>query len=179
MKMNEQITETYIKDLIDKLPVGITSVERIILCQDGTVQTLLSVLFGMPVKVEVLSQKELPGIGILRWTKLVAQFEPSGQEIVVCLAESIIPFKNPEAFITAINEQKMGIGQILKATGLNQGRHVFGIYADENVIARNYRIFGDVEIIITETFPREAIKKADSMMVKNYDIAGVGKTVGG
>lgn len=177
MPLSEKTTDLNIQQLIDKLPAGITSVERVILCSDGTVQTLLSVLFGVYVKVEVLSQKELPGIGILRWTKLVAQFDKDN-EIVACLAESIIPFKNPDVFITDLNEQKMGIGQILKSRGFKQERQVFGIYADDNVIARNYRIFGDVEIIITETFPREAIKKADRMIEKNYDIVGIGKTFG-
>lgn len=164
-KISEQPTETNIQQLIDKLPKEINPLERVILCHDGTVQTLLSVLFGVPVRVEVLSQQTLDGIGILRWTKLVAVYcgDPSipGQEVTACLAESVIPFKNnPEGFLTAIREQNMGIGQILKATGLKQERHVFGLYADENVIARNYHISGDVEIIITETFPREAINKA-------------------
>jgi len=168
--ISEQPTEKNIQQLIDKLPKDINPLERVILCHDGTVQTLLSVLFGVPVKVEVLSQQELPDIGILRWTKLVAVYPLTdmifpGNEVTACLAESIIPFKNnPEGFLTAIREQSMGIGQILKATGLKQERHVFGLYADENVIARNYHISGDVEMIITETFPREAIKKAGKIV---------------
>ncbi len=180
MQISEQPTEINIQQLIDKLPTGINPLERIILCHDGTVQTLLSILFGVPVKVEVLSQQTVGDIGILRWTKLVAVYpaksaklpdvhiDPSGsdmvhppREVTACLAESIIPFRNnPEGFMTAITEQKMGIGQILKATALNQERHVFGLYADENVIARNYCISGDVNIIITETFPRGALRKA-------------------
>ena len=184
MQISEQPTENNIQQLIDKLPTGINPLERVILCHDGTVQSLLSVLFGVPVKVEVLSQQTVDDIGILRWTKLVAVYparsaklpdihiDPSGSDIVIpshevtaCLAESVIPFKNnPEGFLTAIREQSMGIGQILKATGLKQERHVFGLYADENVIARNYHISGDVEMIITETFPREAIKKAGKIV---------------
>lgn len=164
----EEPTQDNIQQLIDKLPYGINPIERLILCNDGTVQTLLSVLFGVPVKVEILSQQQIGDIGILRWIKLVAVYTTKSalspapeEEIVACLAESVIPLKNnPEGFLTAIREQKMGIGQILKATGLKQERQVFGLYADENVIARNYRISGDVEMIITETFPREAIKKA-------------------
>ena len=160
--ISEQPTEENIQQLIDEIPTRptINALERIILCHDGTVQTLLSVLFGVPAKVVVLSQQTLPDIGILRWTKLVVQYQASDQEIVACLAESFIPFKNnPEGFITAIQEKKMGVGQILKATGLKQERHVFGLYVDENVIARNYCIKGDVDIIITETFPREAIRR--------------------
>lgn len=186
MGISEQPTEENIQQLIDKLPKDINPLERVILCHDGTVQTLLSVLFGVPVRVEVLSQQTLDGIGILRWTKLVAVYpdrelrmndihgapsEPPvtvgipSIEITACLAESVIPFKNnPEGFLTAIREQVMGIGQILKATGLKQERQVFGLYADENVIARNYRISGDVEMIITETFPREAIRKAGGIV---------------
>ncbi len=181
MKISEEPTQDNIQQLIDKLPAGINPLERIILCHDGTVQTLLSVLFGVPVKVEILSQQFFPGMAIiLRWTKLVVVYPPSsaklpdihgapsetditfpGYEVTACLAESIIPIEgNPEGFLTAIKEKNMGIGQILKATGLKHERQVFGLYADENVIARNYRILGDVDIIITETFPREAIKKA-------------------
>jgi len=182
--ISEQPTEKNIQQLIDILPAHINPLERVILCHDGTVQTLLSVLFGVPVKVEVLSQQELPDIGILRWTKLVAVYPPTSaklpdlhgspsetdmifpwNDVTACLAESIIPFKNnPEGFLTAIREQSMGIGQIIKSTGLKQQRHVFGLYADENVIARNYRISGDVELIITETFPRDAINKAGKII---------------
>lgn len=179
MKIEEQPTENKIKELIDKLPSGINPIERIILCHDGTVQKLLSVLFGVQVKVEILSQYEIKDLGIIRWIKLVAVC-PEKDHIVTCLAESLIPFKNntPE-FIAAIQEKRLGIGQILKLASLKQDRHVFGLYADDNVIARNYRISGDVEIIITETFPREAIKKASMMIEKNYDTIDVGKTVAG
>jgi chorismate-pyruvate lyase len=168
--ISEQPTEKNIQQLIDKLPKEINPLERVILCHDGTVQTLLSVLFGVQVKVEVLSQQELPDIGILRWTKLVAVYPLTdmifpGTEVTACLAESIIPYKNnPERFLNAIRERSMGIGQIIKSTGLKQERHVFGLYSDENVIARNYRITGDVELIITETFPRDAINKAGKII---------------
>ncbi len=160
MTVAEQPTKDNIQQLINKLPIGLSSIERVILCHDGTVQTLLSVLFGVPVEVVVLSQQTLPDIGILRWIKLVTAPSGSNKEIIACLAESLIPFKNnPEGFITGIKECNMGIGQLLKSLGLKQERQVFGLYVDDNVIARNYRISGDVDIIITETFPRKAIEQ--------------------
>lgn len=163
MNIHEEPTQDNIKELLNSLPPNLTPVERVLLCQDGTNQTLLSILFQVPVKVHVLSQIELiPYQVIIRWIKLVAEYSDENK-VTVCLAESVIPIKaNCEGFLTAIKEQHKGIGQILSATCTSYERRIFGLYADENIVARNYRITGEgVDVVITETFSREALKKAD------------------
>lgn len=158
MQVPEEPTELNIKQLLAALPKGLSPLERLILCNYGTVQTLLSVVYCLPVKIKVLSQYEFNEI-IVRWTRLY--IEPSGDpgqpepSTTVCLAESIIPINdNTVGFITAIREQIMGIGQIIKATSLKTERCIQGMFADELTIARNYSIRGDVNVLITESFPR-------------------------
>ncbi len=161
----EEVTQDNIKKLLDKLPNNLTPVERMLLCHDGTNQTLLSILFQVPVKVEILSQYELvPYCVIVRWVKLIAEYSDINQA-TVCLAESVFPMKaNNPGFLTAIREQKLGIGQILSATHIIYERRIFGLYADENVVARNYEIVGEgVSVVITETFPRNALEQAGKM----------------
>ena len=163
----EEPTQDNIQQLLNSLPPNLTPVERVLLCQDGTSQTLLSILFKVPVKVQVLSQHELiPYQVIIRWIKLVAEYSEDNR-VTVCLAESVIPVKgNNPGFLTAIKEQQKGIGQILSSTCTYYERHIFGLYTDENIVARNYQITGeDVEVVITETFSREALKKAEGMVI--------------
>lgn len=166
MNIHEEPTQDHIMVLLNSLPPNLTPVERVLLCHDGTSQTLLSILFQIPVKVQVLSQQELiPYQVIIRWIKLVAEYSEDNR-VTVCLAESIIPMKaNNQSFLTAIKEQNMGIGQILSSTHTTYERRIFGIYADENIVARNYQIVGEgVDVVITETFSREALKKAGEMV---------------
>lgn len=154
MMIAEEPTEENIKQLIDSIPPDITALERLLLCNYGTVQTLLSVMHKTPVKVQVLSQMDLGDV-IIRWARLMTN------EITVCLAESIIPKNsNPPGFLTAVEERKFGIGQIIKTCGLRTERVIIGLYRDENIIARNYKICGDVSVLITETFSRVAIWQA-------------------
>jgi chorismate-pyruvate lyase len=166
MTIPEESTQDNIQQLLNSLPPNLTPVERVLLCHDGTNQTLLSILFDTPVKVQVLSQLELiPYQVIIRWIKLVAEYSDENK-VTVCLAESVIPMKaNSPGFLNAIKEQNMGIGQILSATGINYERRIFGLYADENIVARNYQITGEgVDLVITETFSRKALKKAGGMV---------------
>ena len=154
MTILELPTEENLTALITKLPEGITALERILLSSFGTVQTLLSVIFRTPVRVEVLSQCERYGV-IIRWVKLLAG------ENVVCLAESVIPLmENTPGFIDAIRDAQLGIGQAIARLSLESQRELLGFYVDENMVARNYRISGDVEVIITETFPRKTLLEA-------------------
>lgn len=165
MKIPEEVSQDGIQHLLDKLPLNLTPIERVLLCNDGTNQTLLSVLFQMPIKVEVLSQPDFaPYKVIIRWTKLVAEYSDDNKA-TVCLAESVIPLEsNSEWLITAIGQKQLGIGQILKEMNKSYERRIIGLYADENVVARNYRIIGEgIDFVITETFPRQALKKAEGM----------------
>lgn len=167
--MEEETQEDSIKKLIEKIPQDTTPLEKVILANEGTVQTLLSVVFGVPIKVEVLSQTESEHY-IVRWARLVADYG-NDLAITVCLAESIIDKKTEfNGFLTGIREKNMGIGQLLSACGLRTQRELLGFYSDKNTFSRNYSIstYGyDVKagrgfkIIITEVFQKEAFKRLE------------------
>ena len=166
----EEIThKDNIKKLIEKIPQDSTPLEKIILANEGTVQTLMSVVFGVPIKIEVLSQIETETY-IVRWVRLVADYGDN-LTITVCLAESIID-KNDifEGFLTGIREKSMGIGQLLSACGIRTQRELLGFYSDKNTFSRNYSIstYGyDIragrgfKIIITEVFQKSAFERLE------------------
>ncbi len=167
--MDEETQEDSIKKLIEKIPQDSTPLEKVILANEGTVQTLMSVVFGVPIKVEVLSQTEAENY-IVRWVRLVADYG-NDLTVTVCLAESIID-KNGvfNGFLTGIREKSMGIGQLLSACGIRTQRELLGFYSDKNTFSRNYSIstFGyDVKagrgfkIIITEVFQKDAFKRLE------------------
>lgn len=157
--------------LLERLKTyDLTPLERVILANEGTVQSLLSTLFLVPVEVEVISQIEESGV-IIRWSKLVANYAPDNR-VTVCLAESVIPVeKNNHGFINGIREKQWGIGVLLEAVRIRTTREILGIYADEQVFSRTYRILGEenespetfknsrANIVITEVFNREILRK--------------------
>lgn len=162
----EEVTEESLKQLIDKIPYQLNSLERLILCSQSTVQTMLSVLFMVPIKVEVVSQKEIGSV-LVRWARLVAEYAPDNIQ-TVCLAESIIDMENcPEGFINGIKEKHFGIGQLISALKIRTTRSLLGFYSDDTVFSRTYEICADktsawdkpLSIIITEVFPKERYKK--------------------
>jgi len=167
--MGEEVTTSNIQKLISKMPANTSPLEKVILCNDGTVQTLLSVIFGVPVRVEVLSQSESDSY-IVRWSRLVAEYSPDNI-IVVCLAESIISKKTKyKGFITGITEKHMGIGQLISSVKIDTQRSIVGIYADDNVFARTYTILSieneddyclndQLSVTITETFLKSVYDK--------------------
>lgn len=163
MNVHEEQGADYIRQLLKALPQNLTPLERIILCSDGMVQTHLSSIFRIPVRVEVLSQQQsFHGEEIIiRKVRLVAEYSPERQ-ITACRAESVIPVaSNAPAFIDAIKEKKLGIGQILKSEKHIFERQLLGLYADEYEISRNYSIKGEnLYVSITEVFPRNALVKA-------------------
>jgi len=170
------LEDLHIKRVLDKLAkYDLTPLERVILANTGTVQSLLSVIFRVPVRVEVISQIE-SNRNIIRWVRLVADYGEAGQ-VTACLAESVIPTGlNDHRFVEGVRERKMGIGQLLTQLGLRTQREIMGFYADETVFARTYRIFADdaeyiesgdyitrkVDILITEVFPRQVYKRIES-----------------
>jgi len=131
----------------------LSTVERIILASTSTVQDLLSVIFGVPVRVEVISQLNYDTV-LVRWAKLIADDpEPS----TVALAESVIPYRknNPE-FIGAMGDRDIGIGHAIKKLGITTERHILGVTTNCDTFARTYQIRGDmIDVLITESFNRE------------------------
>ncbi len=164
----EEIThEDNIKRLIEKIPLDATPLEKVILANEGTVQTLMSVVFGVSIKVDVLSQIENEGY-FVRWIRLLADYG-GGEIITVALAESIID-KNTSfsGFLTGIREKNMGIGQLLSVCGIRTERNLLGFYSDNNTFSRTYSIktYGsdikagrELNITITEVFQKEAFKR--------------------
>lgn len=169
----EEATESSIKELIKKIPSDINAVERIILCNEGTVQTLLSILFRVPIRVEILSQVE-QDCYIIRWSKLIAYYAPDNQ-VTVCLAESVIDKENAyHGFLNGIREKSMGIGQLISSIQVETSRNILGFYSDDNIFSRNYTINSvpfiredkedkTIFVTITEVFMKEAFKKASVM----------------
>ncbi|MCZ7404265.1 MAG: hypothetical protein O8C67_04950 [Candidatus Methanoperedens sp.] len=164
--MYEEPTSENLQMLIDKVPYQLNSLERLILCNEGTVQTLLSVLFMVPIRIEVISQKEIGSV-IVRWVRLVAEYAPDNVQ-TVCLAESIIDMNSGyEGFINGIKEKHFGIGQLISSLKIKTTRSLLGFYSDDSVFSRTYEISADktcawdkcLSIIITEVFPKERYKK--------------------
>lgn len=128
----------------------LTPLQRAIVTTDGTVQTMLSVVFKSEVIAKVIGQRTVGDV-IVRWTQLIVK--DTGQ--VVCLAESVFSRKgNSSQFIDDIDSRELGIGQILQKYGIITKRIILGVFCDDNNFTRTYRIKGSVtDIIITEVFP--------------------------
>ena len=144
--------------LLGGLSSELTSVEKEILLNESMTQTEVSAILKVPVKVEVIAQHELSDV-IVRQVRIYAELA-DGRHATVYLAESVIPIsRNSDQFIAIIREKGMGIGQAVKAMHIAQKRHIIDVYADENVISRNYSIEGEgLFVLITEMFPRNVLK---------------------
>ena len=131
----------------------LSSVERLILASTGTVQDLLSVIFGTPVRVEVISQLNYDTV-LVRWAKLVTD-DPD--PMTIALAESVIPYeKNDPAFIGMMGDRNIGIGYAINKLGITTERDLLGIHVDGDTFARTYQIRGNgIDVLITESFSRE------------------------
>ncbi len=130
----------------------LTTIERIILASTDTVQSLMSVIFGVPVRVEVISQLNYDAL-LVRWVKLVID-DPD--PTTVALAESVIPPGiNHEGFIDAMGDRDIGIGQAINKLKVFTHREILGIHVDEDTISRTYTIKGAaIDVLITESFQR-------------------------
>jgi len=162
------LEDLYVKEIIDKLEkYELTPLERVILANEGTVQSLLSVIFRVPVEVEVISQVEI-NQNIVRWARLAADYGEAGK-VTVCLAESVIPPVNNIDFLEGIKDRENGIGRLLTRLNFVTEREILGFYADDTIFSRTYRITGQrvdqdqniramqgskCDILITEVFPR-------------------------
>lgn len=169
----EEITTDNIKQLINKVPKNASAIERLVLANDGTVQTLLSVLFSVPIKVDVIAQKEYQTY-IIRWSQLVAEYSPDIR-FTVCLAESVID-KNTtyQGFLNGIREKHMGIGQLIASLGIKTNRDLLGFHSDDSNFSRTYNIHSiknddinerPLNVTITEVFSKSAFYKVDAVQV--------------
>ena len=152
----------------------LTPLQRAILSSTSTVQTMLSAIFEKPVIANLISQMALDGVDI-RWVQLsydevereVTVYSPAPGELgtamkpisvsrVVCMAESVLPrATNSQEFLQELRAGRPGgIGVAISKLKISTERVILGIFCDENVFTRTYRLKGDgVDIIITEVFP--------------------------
>jgi len=142
--------ELNVDGLLKKLDALDVPIERLILSSDGTVITLLSILFRTRIKVEVIAQSEYHGM-ILRKVKML-----KGQEIVA-EAFSLIPKeKNAPELVKGILQCEKGLGQLLKDLNINYERWITHVNRDKAKFWRGYRIIGEgVDMFIVEEFPIE------------------------
>ncbi len=159
--LNESMVKSAASDpakFLGSLSSELTPTEKEILLNESMTQAEVSAILKVPVKVEVIAQLELSNV-IVRQVRIYAE-QSDGRRITVYLAESVIPIdRNSDQFIAVIRGKSMGIGQAVKAMHTTQKRHIIDVYADENVISRNYSIKGDgLFVLITEIFPRNVLK---------------------
>jgi len=148
--------DSNIQNTLDMLNAqDLTSIERIVLASTDTVQSLMSVIFSTPVRVEVISQINYHKT-MIRWVKLVID---NPDPVTVALAESVIPIEhNRTELIGAMIEQEIGIGQEISKLGVFTRRRILGIHVDDNTISRTYTITGaSLDMVITELFQREIL----------------------
>ncbi len=145
-----------IQNTLDMLEAhDLSSIERIVLASTDTVQSLMSVIFAAPVRVEVISQINYHTM-IIRWVKLVID---NPDPVTVALAESVIPVEhNHQELISAMVDHEIGIGQEISKLGIFTKRRILGIHVDDLTMSRTYMIQGDsIDMVITELFQRELL----------------------
>lgn len=160
---SEEVNKDGIHNLLNMIPSDLNGLERAVVCNDGTVQTMLSAIFYAPVKVNVVNQHETD-TEIIRAVELVA-VHSIDHEFVVCRASSVIQKKGlTPGFLTGIREHNMGIGQLISSIGINTNRRIISMDSSKNYFERQYEIkeipvapyIRDIlNITIIETFPRE------------------------
>ena len=136
---SEEVNMDGMRNMLEMIPPDINGLERAVVCNDGTVQMMLSAIFCAPVKVVITKQVERAS-DIMRDVELVA-IQPGGHEYIVCKAWSTIQKKGlSPGFLTGIQEQNMGIGQLISALGINTNRRIMYIGADKTHFVRHYEI---------------------------------------
>ena len=142
--------ESDIEGLLQTLNSRFTFLERLILGQSGTVVTFLSLVFGSPVTVNLVSQGECHDT-IHRNVELICKSRN------ICRASSSIPKdRNRSEVIADILAGRLGLGHIVAKHNIPNRRILLHIDCTEHLFYRTYRIEGaEVYITITEWFPKK------------------------
>lgn len=125
----------------------LSTAQKTLLAETGTVEQVLSILTGLPVRVSVTEQSEEKGV-IRRKVVLTSD---SGEPLI--RARSKIYCKNlPPAVVEKIRRKKTGIGTIIFATRLETFRKITKMGVRGGIPHRTYRIFhrGKVAFEISE-----------------------------
>ena len=167
---SEEVNKHGIRRLLDMIPSDLNGLERAVICNDGTVQTMLSAIFYAPIRVDVVNQHETD-TEILRAVKLIAIHEKD-HEFVVCRASSVIQKKGlTPGFLVGIREHNMGIGQLISSIGINTNRSIFSMDSSKKYFERQY----EIKEIPDDTYDRDimTITKIETFTRELYAINGV------
>lgn len=126
--------------------------ERVILANFGTNQTMLSLIFGLPNRVQLVDQKERAD-EINRVVNLICG------KTIVCIAGTKIPLaRNREDVLLDITAGTLGLGQIVALRNLPNKRNLLDIGRDSAGFWRTYSIEGpELYLKIHEYFPRKPL----------------------
>ena len=109
--------------------------QKILLAETGTVEQVLSILTGSPVRVNVTSQSEEKGI-IKREVVLTSE---SGEPLI--RAHSRVYCRNlPSVVVEKIRRKKAGIGTVIFSAGLETFRKITRMGVKGGIPYRAYRI---------------------------------------
>lgn len=124
--------------------------ERVILGHFGTVQLLLSLIFDTPVLVHMIGQHKEERV-------IVRQIILMSGDKEVCFATSRIQLaENSPSVVMAVEEGKLGLGQIVVTQQIPSRRILKKVERDEATFSRLYEIVGPgLYFEIHEQFPRQ------------------------
>ncbi len=132
---------------LERTGAALSTAQKILLAETGTVEQALSILTGSPVCVSVTEQSEEKGV-IRRQVVLKSN---SGKPFI--RAHSKIYCKNlPPATVKKIRRKKSGIGTIIFSARLETFRKITKMGVRDGIPYRTYRIFhqGKVALEISE-----------------------------
>ncbi|HXG06019.1 MAG TPA: hypothetical protein VNI77_01675, partial [Nitrososphaera sp.] len=118
--------------------------QKILLAETGTVEQVLSILAGSPIKVKVIEQKENART-ITRQSLLMNE---SGKTLVVARSK-VFAHNLPARILSQIRRQESGIGTIIANSRLETYRKIVEIGYDpvKEVFFRKYQIICKKKII--------------------------------
>jgi len=140
--------------------------EQVVLGHFGTVQTLLSLIFGEPVRVRLVDQQYRDG-DILRTVHLVCG---AG---AVCHATTRIPLaKNRPDILRDIASGRLGLGQIVAVHQVPSRRDLADVGRSHHAFWRSYTIEGpELRLEIYECFPRQPFEEAGWLRGENEGVS--------
>ena len=129
---------------------GFPKGEQVILGHFGTVQTLLSLVFGEPANIRLIDQKEKERV-IIRQIELRA-----GDRLVGYANTRILRDRNRDDVLMDITAGRLGLGQIVVTHQIPNKRNLLDVGRDKVAFWRTYTIEGpQLFLEIHEFFPRE------------------------
>ena len=139
-------------------PHGFTPLQRLLLCQTGTLQSTLSAYFGRETRVRVVHQRDNYGV-----IHRLAQLRVGAR--VVCEANSCLDITR-EDVRQKVLEGRMGIGRVLEAMGVRTSFKLLEVGQDERSFWRTYNLEAPgVHYRITELFSRTLYLEEEAFQI--------------